>query len=51
MEDYQRKDVRQLGAAIRMSRSIGMSSTLSICPRREWSMRTLFPWIGGPPCW
>jgi hypothetical protein len=50
MEDYQRKDVLRLGAAVRMSRSIRMSSTLSICPRREWSMRTPFPWIDGPPC-
>jgi hypothetical protein len=48
-EDEQRKDIRRPGAAVRMSRSTGMSSTLSICPRREWCMRTPFPWIGGPP--
>jgi hypothetical protein len=48
-EDEQRKDIRRPGVAVGMSGSTGMSSTLSICPRREWSMGTLFPLIGGPP--
>jgi hypothetical protein len=50
MEDDQRRDIRQLEAAVGMRESIETSSTPSTRSRRGLSTRTPFPWTGGSPC-